>query len=235
MAGAAALAWALACRGRGEASPDRQQVLVVGTGPLGRLTQREIRDGRRPREVFGHLTFADERDDGRLNAPVLGGVRELETVLRQRIVNEVYIAAGATEQRREAQIAIRSCERFGVPFALPACAYRLARAVPACSDAIPDGYVHYLSVANKPVQLAIKRAIDVVVSSVALTLLAPLLLVTAAAVAITSRGAVLFAQERVGLHGRVFRMLKFRSMVPDAERLKAGLRGRTRGRGPHSR
>jgi exopolysaccharide biosynthesis polyprenyl glycosylphosphotransferase len=231
VAGTAAIGWSLACRQRPATSPDLDQVLVVGTGPLGRLTQREIHDGRRRREVIGHLSFADEHDDGRLGAPILGAVRDLEMVLRQRIVNEVYISA-SPDQRGEAQAAIRSCERFGVPFALPACGYRLARAVPACSDAIPDGYVHYLSVANKPVQLAIKRAIDVIVSAVALTLLAPLLLVTAAAVVLTSRGPVLFEQERVGLHGRIFRMLKFRSMVPDAERLKAGLVGANERSGP---
>ena len=198
------------------------QVLIVGAGPLGRLTQREIRDGKKRRAVMGHLLFRGERDDGRLQAPVLGASDALETVLRERVVNEVYLAAGA-EHGVEAQAAIRSCERFGVPFALPACSYRFARAVPACRSAIPDGYMHFLSVPNRPFQMAIKRLIDVVVSAVALILLAPLLLVTAIAVKLTSPGPVLFKQSRVGLHGRTFRMLKFRSMVVDAEPLRAAL------------
>ncbi|MGH7293503.1 MAG: sugar transferase, partial [Polyangiaceae bacterium] len=199
------------------------RVLVVGVGPLGRLTQREIRDGRRRRTVVGHLRLREERDDGRLEAPVLGSAADLETVLRRLVVNEVYIAAGAADHGAEAQAAVRSCERFGVPFALPANSYRFGRAIPACLSAIPDGYVHYLSVANKPVQRALKRLLDILASVVALVLLSPLLLVTAAAVRLSSRGPVLFKQERVGLHGEVFQMLKFRSMVLDAERLKAGL------------
>jgi lipopolysaccharide/colanic/teichoic acid biosynthesis glycosyltransferase len=60
-------------------------------------------------------------------------------------------------------------------------------------------------------------------AGVGLILLSPLLLAIAIAIRIDSRGPVLFRQERVGRGGRVFRMLKFRSMVKDADRLKAGL------------
>jgi Undecaprenyl-phosphate glucose phosphotransferase len=63
----------------------------------------------------------------------------------------------------------------------------------------------------------LKRVFDVVVGGAALLALAPLMLAIAAAVRLTSRGPVLFRQERMGLDGRRFRMLKFRSMVPDAE------------------
>jgi exopolysaccharide biosynthesis polyprenyl glycosylphosphotransferase len=62
-----------------------------------------------------------------------------------------------------------------------------------------------------------KRAFDVVVSSLALVLAAPLLAAIALAIRLGSGSPVLYAQERMGLDGRVFRMLKFRTMVPDAE------------------
>jgi exopolysaccharide biosynthesis polyprenyl glycosylphosphotransferase len=62
-----------------------------------------------------------------------------------------------------------------------------------------------------------KRAFDVVVTGVLVVLLAPLLLVVAAAVRITTPGPVFFRQQRVGLKGTRFNMLKFRSMVTDAE------------------
>jgi Undecaprenyl-phosphate glucose phosphotransferase len=63
----------------------------------------------------------------------------------------------------------------------------------------------------------VKRALDVVVSSLALILLAPLMLVIAALVKLTSPGPVFYGQERCGLNGRPFSMLKFRSMRVDAE------------------
>ncbi|HEX6966243.1 MAG TPA: sugar transferase [Gemmatimonadaceae bacterium] len=63
-----------------------------------------------------------------------------------------------------------------------------------------------------------KRALDLVGSGVGLVVLAPLFVVIAAAVKLDG-GPVFFRQERVGRHGRPFRMWKFRTMVPDAERV----------------
>lgn len=68
----------------------------------------------------------------------------------------------------------------------------------------------------------VKRAFDVVVSAVALVLLAPVFVVAAALVKLDG-GPVFFRQTRVGLNGREFRMLKFRSMVVDAEAKLAAL------------
>jgi len=62
-----------------------------------------------------------------------------------------------------------------------------------------------------------KRLFDLIASLVALIVLAPLLLGIAVAIKLDSRGAVFYRQERVGLHGRVFRIHKFRTMVADAE------------------
>ena len=79
---------------------------------------------------------------------------------------------------------------------------------------------------------AVKRLIDVAASAVGLLLLSPLLLVLALLVKADSPGGpVLFRQERVGYQGEPFRMLKFRSMVPNAEQLKAQLMERNEGNG----
>ena len=67
----------------------------------------------------------------------------------------------------------------------------------------------------------VKRTIDVLASGLGLLLLIPVLLVVAALIRLNSRGPVLFRQQRMGLGGRVFHCVKFRTMVPDAEaRLK---------------
>jgi exopolysaccharide biosynthesis polyprenyl glycosylphosphotransferase len=77
----------------------------------------------------------------------------------------------------------------------------------------------------------LKRALDVAVCSVAIVLLMPLLAAVAIAIRAESPGAVIFRQERVGRGGRTFRMLKFRSMVHDAEDNLALLRDRNQGSG----
>jgi len=73
---------------------------------------------------------------------------------------------------------------------------------------------------------AIRRLVDVVVSAVALAVVSPLLVLVAAFVKAESRGPVIYTQERIGKHGRPFRIVKFRSMVADAERLGPLVSGR---------
>jgi exopolysaccharide biosynthesis polyprenyl glycosylphosphotransferase len=200
-----------------------EQVLVTGVGPLGRLTQREIRDCGKRLVVLGHLRFPDEKADARLQADVLGTVDDLDAVLKEHVVTEVYVASTEPRHRDRVQAIVSSCERFGVPFALPVGGYRFARATPACREAIADGYVHYLSVRQAPVQRFLKQMLDIAIASLALVVLSPLLILTAIAVKLDSEGPVFFRQERVGLHGRTIHMLKFRSMVQNADELKASL------------
>jgi exopolysaccharide biosynthesis polyprenyl glycosylphosphotransferase len=198
-------------------------VLIVGTGPLGRLTGAELDGGGRRRRVLGYLRFDDEPGGGGLGAPLFGAASELETTLRERPVDEVYLASTEGAHSAAVQAAIRTCEKLGVPFALPVCAYRLTRARPTHESTVADGYAHFTMVRVTPLEQATKRLFDIAVSAAALAVLSPLLVAVAALVKLTSRGPVLFGQERVGLLGRRFHMLKFRSMVENAEALKAEL------------
>ena len=71
--------------------------------------------------------------------------------------------------------------------------------------------------------LVVKRAVDIMISVVALVLLSPLFLGVAICILIDDGFPVLLFQKRVGLYGREFRLLKFRSMCRDADEMKAGL------------
>ena len=210
-----------------------EEVLLVGIGPIARLTAQDMRQRGR-RLVIGHLRLPDENGketavlqrsyaaDG-AECSVLGPADSLEDVLRTQPIDEVYLAANSRKNGDEMQEAIRTCEKYGIPFALPAYAFRLERAQVVDARAIPDGYLHYQSTRLRPSQMAMKRLFDIVASAIALWILMPLFLVVTAAIKLTSRGPVFFRQVRVGMHGRTFNMLKFRSMVADAERLKARL------------
>src|SRR5690606_15783683 len=72
-------------------------------------------------------------------------------------------------------------------------------------------------------QLLGKRLMDVVLSLLGLVLLSPLLIAVALAIRFTSPGPVLFAQERVGMNKRLFKLYKFRSMYVDAEKRRREL------------
>jgi exopolysaccharide biosynthesis polyprenyl glycosylphosphotransferase len=79
---------------------------------------------------------------------------------------------------------------------------------------------------------ALKRVLDIVVSGIALVLLAPLFLLLAILIKLDSAGPAFFSQERVGRGEQTFRILKFRSMVIDAPELQEQLRDQNEGMGP---
>ncbi|WP_165848941.1 sugar transferase [Candidatus Cryosericum odellii] len=72
---------------------------------------------------------------------------------------------------------------------------------------------------HSPVDLALKRMLDIVVSVVALALFSPVFLLASMAIKLEDGRPMFYLQQRLGFHGRVFRMIKFRTMCHDAERL----------------
>lgn len=85
---------------------------------------------------------------------------------------------------------------------------------------------------NKLVYNFLKRTIDIIGSLCGLILLSPLLVVVGMLIKLDSKGPIIFAQKRVGLNGREFKMYKFRSMVVNAEELKDKLKENNEMSGP---
>ena len=107
-------------------------------------------------------------------------------------------------------------------------AVRRLRSVPLAHE--PLLYVEAPSLAKT--QLIVKRCFDIVVASVALLLLSPVLLAVAIAIRLDDGAPILFSQSRVGRGGRTFGVLKFRSMMVDAESKLADLRASNDRQGP---
>ena len=72
--------------------------------------------------------------------------------------------------------------------------------------------------------LALKRALDVICSAIGLVVVSPFMLVIAVLVKLSSRGPVFFKQERLGKNGKVFKIIKFRTMVVNAEKIGTGVK-----------
>jgi len=112
---------------------------------------------------------------------------------------------------------------------------------PALTD-IAGPRIHSTPVAGLPlihvefpeftgVRLTLKRASDIVMSGIALLILSPIFLIVSVIIRSTSPGAAFFRQERVGLNGQPFKMLKFRTMVVDAEAQLSSLLDASEGNG----
>ncbi len=207
------------------------EALVLGVGAMGRLTGEDL-IARGRRHVIGYLAFSSEQLLSAVPGPVLGKVDRLEEVLCQVPVDVVYISGNVQKHGQEMQAAIKLCERFGIPFAIPAHPFRMDRARAEDTHAVGDGYLHFVTHAPRPHQMAIKRLFDIIASGAALVALSPLLVVVAILIKLTSRGPIFFKQKRVGLHGKPFNMLKFRSMVVNAEELRVKLEAQNEQTGP---
>jgi exopolysaccharide biosynthesis polyprenyl glycosylphosphotransferase len=206
-----------------------RNLLIVGTGPLGRITGEDL---AQTRAVCSYLSWPAEPVSETLRGRYLGEASELPSVLRREVVDEVFLCGLDTVHRVALQTAVGICETYGVPFALPAYSVRLGRAHPVAGKAVADGFLHYAMGGARGRYWVLKRALDIAGSAGVLWVLFPFLLTIAALVRLTSKGPVFFRQVRVGRHGEQFNMLKFRSMVANAEELKAGLEKLNEQNGP---
>jgi exopolysaccharide biosynthesis polyprenyl glycosylphosphotransferase len=180
--------------------------------------------------VIGHLK-ADPSDGGVvLERPLLGMLDDLEAVLHSRIVDEVAICLPfSMEDLIEESVYI--CEQEGKVVRMPVAP--VERALTTGRLESIDGVAVY-SLANGPdraVGLLLKRVLDLAGGALALILTSPVIVALAIVIKVDSDGPVFFRQERVGLHGRSFHVVKFRSMCTDAEDQLDGLRAHNEIRG----
>ncbi|MCX7865842.1 sugar transferase [Limisphaera sp. VF-2] len=143
----------------------------------------------------------------------------LVQLLHEHSVNGVIISAEHTHFEQVQQV-IRACETEGVEAWLMAEFFRTEISRTTLDDFYGRPVLVFRATPDKPVQLLLKRVVDVVGALVLLTVLAIPLLGVALLIRLTSPGPVLFRQQRAGLNGRPFTMYKFRSMVTNAEQLK---------------
>lgn len=221
-------------RGMAAATRPRRprHVLVLGSGPRARTIARRLEGDQ---QVFCRVVGFVDSDPGTLGAPsgppILAPLDRLAEVLVNTPVDEVVIGLPFKSRYGDIERAIAMCETFGVPVSLPADPFEVRRAeyLPRRSGAI-------LAVTLGPTphgfRLVVKRLVDIVGATVMLVLSAPIMLVTAMTIKLTSPGPVLFVQERYGYNRRRFRMYKFRSMVVDAESLMPALESLNQAPGP---
>ena len=210
----------------------RRQIVLVGSGPLAARVYEELQsDPLHENEVIGFVDSEPNLALGAAGPARLGGVADLERILMQRVVDAVFIGLPIKSRYEEIQQALTACGRVGVPAKYPADLFRSALGVPLVDGRVAAPALSLL-VAPDDYRLVIKRGMDIAGAALLLVLLAPVMLAVALMVKLTSPGPALFAHERYGFMKRRFRMLKFRTMVEDAEGQQAGLEQRNEAAGP---
>jgi exopolysaccharide biosynthesis polyprenyl glycosylphosphotransferase len=193
-----------------------EPTLVIGAGRVGAELVQLLHD--HPSYGLRPVGFLDGFDDAELPAPMLGSVDRLDSVLREHCVSRVIIAFGATRDPDMVKI-VRSCRRASVEIHVLPRLFELG--VDARGAKVDKVWglplVRLQRSAFRSGAWRIKRVIDVAVAGTGLLVIAPLYGAIVAAIRLTSRGPALFRQERVGQDGRLITVLKFRSMVVNAD------------------
>jgi exopolysaccharide biosynthesis polyprenyl glycosylphosphotransferase len=167
--------------------------------------------------VLVRSAVAKGRAAGLAALPRLGALAELSAVLARGVFDEAIIVEHGLTHRALLE-AIAACEAAGLAVRLVPPIYDLL--VEPGDLQFVDGVplIRIDEARYRRASLFAKRIFDVLASAALLVLFAPLFLAIAVAIRLGSKGPVFFVQTRAGERGRPFRMWKFRTMVPDAER-----------------
>jgi exopolysaccharide biosynthesis polyprenyl glycosylphosphotransferase len=196
---------------------ETRNILVVGTGRVGQALRHHIQSIRHLGFTFkGFVQMPGHDAEGAASADVLGTIDEVLGLARKHFVDEIFLAAPCerivvkrlVQQAREAGVDVRVVPDLydGLAWNTPIEYIGQFPTIPLHRGEVPM------------VRKVLKRMLDIAVSSVALVLLSPVLVAIAIAVRADSLGPIFYASDRIGKKGRVFRCMKFRTMVPDAER-----------------
>lgn len=164
---------------------------------------------------FVNINGVDRQLESQLN--YLGHLNDLERVLYENNVEEVIIALDSTEHDKLRSIVSR-IEGGNIHIKILPDMYDILSGSVKMNNIFGALLIDVNQEIMPVWQQAIKRFLDVVLSLVAITLLIPLYLILAIGVKLSSPGPVFFLQDRIGLNGKVFRIIKFRTMFVDAEK-----------------
>jgi exopolysaccharide biosynthesis polyprenyl glycosylphosphotransferase len=195
----------------------KDRLLVVGTGDVARIIIQRIQWS--PQLGYELLGVINGQDNGQtfLGLPILGTEEDLPQLIAKLDIDEVIIAI-PEKGHREVVNVLSYCERGRVSIKIFPDIFQFVTSEAGIDDL---GGLPLLTVRNYALRgymLIVKRLTDIVGAALGLVVFAPVMFLVAIAIKLESPGSAFFVQERMGLDGRPFKMIKFRSMRNDAER-----------------
>ena len=197
------------------------RVLIVGTGPEALALAQDLKSTRRngrdvvglyPASVDGAEAVADNA-----GLRVFGRHQSIPELVSRYGVQEIIVAAREQRGGGVPMDELLACRISGIPV-MDLAAYTESARCEVPIDSLKGSWLVYgHGFVQGQMRQTLKRVFDILSSALLLTLLSPLMLLTAIAIKLESPGPVLYRQERVGLRGRSFLCTKFRSMCVDAE------------------
>lgn len=201
---------------------DTIRILVIGTGNVGQTVVRDIQ--KHPYlgfEVVGFLSEERSKDEVVSGYKVLGGYNELESVIRTKYIDEVFVTVPLKRSVQEGFVSLGRQLGFGV------------KIVPELYEHIYGelrtynlGYTHFLEYVSKGIhgtELVVKRVFDIIGAFFLLMVFMPVFIILGILIKLEDAGSIFYISKRMGRKGRVFPFYKFRSMTVGADRIKGEL------------
>jgi exopolysaccharide biosynthesis polyprenyl glycosylphosphotransferase len=199
---------------------ETRNILIVGTGRVSHALRHHIDSIRHLGYTFkGYVHVPGTDMDTPIQGEILGTVDSIFELARKHFIDEIFFATpcerglvkGIVEQARNACVDVRVVPDLydGLAWNNPVEYVGQFPTFPLHRGIVPE------------ISLFLKRAMDITLSLTAITVFSPALLAIALAVKLDSPGPVFYSSERIGKKGRVFRCMKFRTMVRDAERRRS--------------
>ncbi len=195
----------------------RDRLLIVGTGEVARIVLQRIQWSPHLGYELVGIVNSDPGAEPLMGVPVLGTPEDLPALIERNEIDEVIIAIPEKGHREVVRV-ISYCQRGRVSIKVFPDIFEFMTSEASIDDL---GGLPLLSVrdfAMRGYMLVFKRLLDILGAIFGLVVLSPLMMLVAMAVKLESPGPVFFIQERMGLDGKPFPMIKFRSMRQDAEK-----------------
>jgi len=198
-----------------------RHMLIVGTNP--RAIQFAHKIESKPELGYRLIGFVDDgyAENGEFKKSgyaLVASFNDFSTFLRDHVVDEVVISLPMKSLYDKASRIVNLCEEQGVIVRFLSNMFNLKLGLSKVDQFEDDSVVTVTTGAMKGFPILVKRAMDFIASLILLTILAPIFFVIALLIKLTSPGTAFFVQERIGLNKRRFRLYKFRTMVPGAEK-----------------
>lgn len=200
-----------------------RQVLIIGRNDRASRIAQKIADT--PEFGLRILGIVDDDQNGCKyeninNLNLIGNIDDFESIMKSKIVDEVFITLPMKSYYSSIEKIVAYCEEVGVEVEIPADIFDVKFAKTNIQNYEEIKVINFYSSPEMNWKLITKRFIDLIFSLAVVLLGAPFSIIIGVLIKITSKGPIFFEQERVGYNGRLFTLLKFRTMIKQSEDLK---------------
>jgi exopolysaccharide biosynthesis polyprenyl glycosylphosphotransferase len=197
----------------------RRNAMIVGFNPKSQNLHNTIKNHRALGiDVVAYAEALNENLGKEYNGiKVMGAIADLEKIIDEHIIKNVIISLGRHEEETILEV-ISRCEGKNVEIKIVPDLYDIISGQAKVSQLYAFPLIDIMPELMPEWEKKIKRLMDIILSFILIIITSPATMITSILIKLESKGPVFYRQERAGMNGKVFKIIKFRTMVADAEK-----------------